>query len=149
MRFIVIRDFQKEDKQELLKLVADFYNSPAVVHPIPVDNFGRCFDEIINGNPFVRGLTVLHAGEILGYCQLSFTYSSEADGLVVLIEEIYIKPDFQGKGVAKQIFAFIENEYSGKAKRYRLECCRSNVRALKLYEKMGFEVLDYIQMIKE
>lgn len=65
----------------------------------------------------VRGLTILHRGEILGYCQLSFTYSSEADGLVVLIEELYIKPAFQGKGVGKQVFDFIEGEYSGQGQK--------------------------------
>ncbi|MEG1782740.1 MAG: GNAT family N-acetyltransferase [Oscillospiraceae bacterium] len=145
----MIRDFIKEDKTEILKMVSEFYNSPAVSHPISTDNFSHCFDEIIKGNPLVRGLTVLHEGEILGYCQLSFTYSSEADGMVVLIEEIYIKPEFQGKGVAPQIFDFLEKEYEGKAARYRLECCSTNVHALGLYAKRGFEVLDYIQMIKE
>ena len=64
----MIRDFIKEDKEELMKLVEAFYNSPAVDHPIPISHFSHCFDEIINGNPFVRGLTILHAGEILGYC---------------------------------------------------------------------------------
>lgn len=144
----MIRDFIKEDKAQLLELVSDFYNSPAVEHPIPVENFARCFDLIIKGSPYVRGLTVLHAGEILGYCQLSFTYSGEADGLVVIIEEIYIKPAFQGKGVAPQIFDFIEKEYESTAKRFRLECCKTNENALKLYIKRGFRQLDYLQMIK-
>lgn len=97
----------------------------------------------------VRGLTILHAGEILGYCQLSFTYSSEADGLVVLIEELYIKPEFQGLGVAKQVFDLIEEEYRGKAKRLRLECEASNAHALHVYHKLGFEELPYLQLIKE
>ena len=145
----MIRDFIKEDKEELMKLAEAFYNSPAVDHPIPMSHFSHCFDEIINGNPFVRGLTILHAGEILGYCQLSFTYSSEADGMVVLIEELYIKPKFQGLGVGKQVFDLIESEYSGKAKRYRLECEDENVNAMKLYTRLGYKRLNYVQMIKE
>lgn len=145
----MIRDFIKEDKEELMKLAEAFYNSPAVDHPIPISHFSHCFDEIINGNPFVRGLTILHAGEILGYCQLSFTYSSEADGMVVLIEELYIKPKFQGLGVGKQVFDLIESEYAGKAKRYRLECEDENLNAMKLYTRLGYKKLNYVQMIKE
>ena len=145
----MIRDFIPQDKEDLMKMAEDFYNGPAVLHPIPVENFSHCFDEIIKGNPMVRGLTILHRGEILGYCQLSFTYSSEADGLVVLIEELYIKPAFQGKGVGKQVFDFIEGEYSGKAKRYRLECEHENVNAMKLYTRLGYTELGYVQMIKE
>ena len=87
----------------------------------------------------VRGLTILHAGEILGYCQLSFTYSSEADGMVVLVEELYIKPAFQNLGVAKQVFDLIEEEYKGKAKRIRLECRPNNGHAMHVYKKFGFE----------
>ena len=132
----MIRDFIPQDKEELMKMAEDFYNSPAVLYPIPVENFSHCFDEIIKGNPMVRGLTVLHRGEILGYCQLSFTYSSEADGLA-------------GKGVRKQVFDFIEGEYSGKAKRYRLECEHENVNAMKLYTRLGYTELGYVQMIKE
>ncbi|MBQ3393676.1 MAG: GNAT family N-acetyltransferase [Oscillospiraceae bacterium] len=143
----MIRDYALEDKEGLLELVKDFYNSPAVSHPIPLENFSHCFDEIMKGNPFLRGLTILHAGEILGYCQLSFTYSSEADGMVVLIEELYVKPAFRSLGVAKQVFDLIFSEYEGKAKRYRLECSKYNPRAMKLYRELGFEELDYVQMI--
>lgn len=143
----MIRDYVLEDKEGLLELVKDFYNSTAVSHPIPLENFSHCFDEIIRGSPFLRGLTILHAGEILGYCQLSFTYSSEADGMVVLIEELYVKPAFRSLGVAKQVFDLIFSEYEGKAKRYRLECSKDNTRAMKLYRELGFEELDYVQMI--
>lgn len=145
----MIRDFIKEDKEGLLELVKDFYNGPAVTHPIPVENFEHCFDEIISGNPMVRGLTILHAGEILGYCQLSFTYSSEAGGLVVLIEELYIKEQYRNLGVAKQVFDLIESEYKDKAKRFRLECQPDNAHAMHVYKKMGYTPLEYIQMIKE
>ncbi|MEG0091416.1 MAG: GNAT family N-acetyltransferase [Oscillospiraceae bacterium] len=145
----MIRDFILQDKPELLDLVEDFYNSNAVVEPIPVQNFANCFDEIINKNPFVRGLTILHEGEILGYAQLSFTYSSEADGMVVLFEELYIKPSYRGKGIAHQVFDFVEKEYRGKAKRIRLECCHCNEKAHRLYSNLGFNELDYVQMIKD
>ncbi len=143
----MIRDFAPEDKEGLIELVKDFYTSSAVSHPIPVENFEHCFDEIIKGSPYLRGLTILHAGEILGYCQLSFTYSSEVDGLVVLIEELYVKPAFRNLGVAKQVFDLLFEEYRGKAKRFRLDVTRENEGAIRLYERMGFSELEYKPMV--
>ena len=130
-------------------MVEDFYNSDAVCSPIPVENFSKCFDEIMAKSPYLRGLTILHDGEILGYMQLSFTYSSEAGGLVVLLEELYIKKEYRGKGIAHQVFEFVEKEYKDSAKRLRLECSRCNENAFRLYSRLGYDVLDYIQMIKE
>lgn len=39
----MIRDFIPQDKEELMKMAKDFYNSPAVLYPIPVENFSHCF----------------------------------------------------------------------------------------------------------
>lgn len=145
----MIRDFILQDKEPLLKMVTDFYTSDAVSVPIPTENFALCFDEIIAKSPLVRGLTILHDGQILGYAQLSFTYSSEAGGLVVLFEELYLIPEARGKGIAHQVFDFVEKEYAHTAKRFRLECCPRNEKAFSLYSRLGYNVLDYIQMIKE
>ncbi len=146
---INIRDFKIEDKETLTAFAFEFYNSSAVSHPIPVANFVSCFNEIINNNPFVRGLAIEYNNELAGYCQLSFTYSSEAGGLVVLIEEVYISPKFQKKGLANAVISFIKTDYKNKAKRLRLECQEDNEVALNLYKKHSFEQLDYLQLIIE
>jgi ribosomal protein S18 acetylase RimI-like enzyme len=43
---------------------------------------------------------------------------------------------------------FMEDEYPS-AKRFHLEVAEENTRAIELYKKLGYEILEYVQMIKE
>lgn len=63
-----------------------------------------------------------------------------------MIEEIFIKEDFQGKGIGSKTMRWILNAYP-KAKRFRLEVTDSNDAAISLYENLGFDFLDYQQMV--
>lgn len=145
-----VRNFQKSDRDTVLKMVDSFYHSPAVDHPIPVQNFADAYDDMCDGgSAYMRGLLVEHEGQAAGYCSLSFNYSTEAGGLVVWIEEIFILPQFQGLGLGAEVFAFVKDAYRGKAARLRLEVADGNTRAQELYKRLGFEVLPYIQMINE
>ena len=51
--------------------------------------------------------------------------------------------------LGQRLFAFIEDAYRGKAARLRLEVEEDNVSARRLYERLGYQPLPYLQMIKE
>ena len=76
--------------------------------------------------------------------------SAVGGGMVLWLEELYILPDYRCRGLGKQYFDFIE-EYARKNNfaRIRLEAEEYNVRALALYERLGYQPLDYCQMVKE
>ena len=84
-----------------------------------------------------------------GYALLAKTFSHEAGGLVIWIEEIYTVPAFRGKGLGREFFAFLDREYGSTAKRLRLETEPSNKRAEALYRSLGFDTLEYRQFYKE
>lgn len=144
-----IRTFLPSDREAVLALVADFYNSPACLHRIPVQNFADAFDEMAADRGLMRGLALVEAGRICCYCQLAFTYSTEAGGPVVLLEELYLAPDCRGRGWGSEVLEFLKREYAGRAARIRLEVAPENPRARQLYEREGFAVLGYTQMILE
>jgi ribosomal protein S18 acetylase RimI-like enzyme len=59
---------------------------------------------------------------------------------VLIIHRLSVHPEFQGKGVAKEILRFIEgyaleNDYSS----IRLDAYSGNEKALKLYENFGYK----------
>lgn len=147
---MTIRDFKKTDRDAVIGMADTFYNSPGVLHRIPVENFAEAFDEMCaGGSQRLRGLLIEVDGAPAGYCQLSFSYSTEAGGSVVLIEEVYVLESHRGLGIGSKLFEYISNEYRGKAARIRLEVAPANTRAIELYERLGFERLHYVQMILE
>ncbi|MBP3411593.1 MAG: GNAT family N-acetyltransferase, partial [Clostridia bacterium] len=75
------------------------------------------------------------------------TWSQEAGGRAVWIDEIYVLPEFQGRGMAKAFFA--ELKEIAPAARYRLEIEPDNARAEKLYRGVGFEELGYRQLVMD
>lgn len=145
----MIRKIQEQDKEKFIAMANEFYHSNAVLHSIPEDYIQRTFHEIMSGSPYAAAYVYESNGKIAGYVLLAFTYSNEAGGMVMWIEEIYILPQYQGLGFGKEMFAFLETEYEDKVARIRLEVEDSNRRAVDLYRRIGFADLDYAQMYKD
>ena len=146
---IVIKKVSLEDKTSYISMMTDFYNSGVVLQPIPQGHMERTFDMIMCDSPYADSYTMSYNDELAGYFLLSISYSNEAGGLLLWIEEIYVLPDFQGKGIGKEVFKFIESEYSDKVVRIRLEVEKNNENAICMYEKLGYNELKYMQMHKE
>ena len=135
-----------ESDRELYYHYADvFYHTDAVNAPVPFENYVATFDEMMRCDAYVWGYLFEDEGEVCGFALLSRTFSQEAGGFSVTIEEIYIEPAHRGKGLATEFFCYLK-EHSG-AMRLRLEVEDDNEGAKRLYERMGFELLPYLQMV--
>ncbi|WP_073508030.1 GNAT family N-acetyltransferase [Streptobacillus notomytis] len=143
-----IRKIRKEDKSIYLNLTKQFYSSDAVLHNVDENNFLNTFNELINRDIYTECFIIEENLKIIGYCLISKTYSQEVGGMVLLIEEILILEDYRNRGIGKKIFNFLFERYKGY-KRYRLEVDNNNVMAQKLYKKLGFFELKYVQMVIE
>ena len=144
----MIRRMSISDKDSFFKMSREFYSSGAALKSIPESNILRTFDTVISGSPYAVAYIIEHDGRPAGYALLAITYSNEAGGIVVWIEEIYILSEFRGHGLGARLISFIEEECSDKAVKLRLEVEESNKGASRLYERLGFKYLDYIQMHK-
>lgn len=140
-----IRKINKNDKTSIIKMMEEFYNSPAVLHPVSSKNFSCTVDEFLNGSPYIDIFIAEINEKPIGYVQTSITWSNEAGGLAVWLEEIFIKENFRSGGYGSEIIDFIKKNYKNAA-RFRLEIEPSNIRAEKLYNKKGFDKLNYLQM---
>ncbi len=145
----MIRALRKEDKDMFVAMVKDFYTSDAVLHDIPAENVLKTYSEIISGSPYVKAYMIEARGETAGYGLISLTFSNEAGGLVVWIEELYIRESFRGLGLGGQFLDFIQTEFSDKAKRFRLEMTKTNHSAKRLYSNKGYTSLEYLQMVHD
>ncbi len=143
----MIRPLSSDDRQIYIEMAREFYSTDAVWHSVPVANFEKTFDEMMRSDVYAEGFIFELHGTVAGYALLAKTFSQEAGGLVVWVEEIYVKPQFRGKGLGGEFFEFLEKERP--AARYRLEIEPENERAVALYRKNGFEMMPYGQMCKE
>ena len=143
----MIRRAEAGDRKNFIDMFKEFYSSEAVIHDIPEDYHEKAFDEIMRSDDYLEGLVLETEGEVVGYALLAKTYSHEAGGLTVWIEELYVRPLYRGRGIGKEFFAYLNKNFM--AKRYRLEIEPDNTGARKLYEKEGFRTLGYVQMCKD
>lgn len=145
----MIRKIEEKDRESFLSLTRAFYASPVVLHPVPEEYHIAVFEEMMRSDVYAEGYLFEYGGAPAGYALLAKTFSHEAGGLVIWIEEIYTVPAFRGKGLGREFFAFLDREYGSTAKRLRLETEPSNKRAEALYRSLGFDTLEYRQFYKE
>lgn len=146
-----IRNIREEEKAIFMEMAEDFYRpeTGACLHGMQVDHLEATFLLCLRENPYARLLMAEdETGEAIGFCLLSLTWSNEVGGMVVWLEELYFRPQARGKGYAKQVLAWLEEEYS-QAKRFRLEATHQNTLAIGLYREAGYEELPYYQMVKD
>ena len=142
----MIRKITANDKLDYISMSEQFYNSDAVMQPVDKQHFINTFNELINSDAYADCYIIEKNNKISGYALLSKTFSNEAGGMVLWLEEIYIKPEFRGQNLGNEFFSFLMKELAPKYKRVRLEVESYNKTAIGLYEKNGFEFLPYSQM---
>ena len=145
----MIRKMTPNDRELYMSMTDKFYSSDAVLHKVPVSNIEATFDEMMRSENYVLGYILEYQGTPAGYAQLSRTFSQEVGGMVILVEELFVLPEYRSHGLGREFFKFLEAGPGRDARRLRLEVTRSNSRAESLYERLGFTRLDYIQMVKD
>lgn len=145
----MIRKITNADREIYLQLATEFYESDAVLHNIPAEHISGTFEEMTTSDRYAEGYFFEVDHSIAGYALLAKTYSQEAGGEVLWIEEIYIRPEFRSRGLGREFFQYLEDNKSDRVKRIRLEVEEDNALAVSLYERLGYERLEYDQMIKD
>ncbi|HZK39325.1 MAG TPA: GNAT family N-acetyltransferase [Clostridia bacterium] len=144
----MIRKLKATDKSEYLDMVAAFYSSDAVSHKVEPWHFAETFEELMRSDTYTECYILERDNDIGGYVLLLKTFSQEAGGLTVWVEELYVKPNFRSAGLGTEFFRFLDKNIFPNVKRLRLEVEKENKRAISLYKRYGFKTLDYMQMIK-
>lgn len=145
---MVIRKFTRADEDTYLALAAAFYqDGDAVDHVVPAHHAQRTFAALMEGTPYADALLAEDEdGTPLGFVLLALTWSNEAGGLTVWIEELFVHDHARGRGVGRALMDAVRAAYP-EAARFRLEVTADNVRATRMYRARGYVPLAYDQMI--
>lgn len=144
---LTCRDIRPEDREIVIPMVEQFYTTDAVDHPVPYKTLSRAFDDVADPDQtYIRGVLLYDGEELVGYFYLTPCYSCEVGGLCILVEELFIREEFRGKGYGRRAMDWLVAEYPN-CRRFRLEVTQNNQKAIKLYQACGFEYLAYDQMV--
>lgn len=145
---IMIRKIKSTDQSEFMKMGNDFYRSSAVEDKINIKTIRQTFKHIIKDGPYIKGYFIMIENNIAGFFTVSFAFSTEYGGNIILFEDLYIKDEYQGQGIGTKIFDYVEEEYKDKVMAIKLEVSKVNKRAFKLYTKLGYFENKYVSMLK-
>lgn len=146
----MVRKMTQADREDFLRLSEIFYASPAVMHSIPFAYHERAFEELMRSDEYGEGYILEKDGKAVGFGLTAKTYSREAGGKVLWLEELFVLPEFRSCGLGREFFAMAEAQAIKEGfARIRLEVEEENGRARSLYERLGYKTLGYRQMYKE
>lgn len=145
----MVRKICREDRETYITLAQEFYRAGVTLEVVDTKNIEITFDELMRSDVYTEGYIIESEGEVAGFALLAKTFSQEAGGLVIWLEELYIRPEYRSKGLGTEFFEYLENNMDSRVKRIRLEVEEENTRVVKLYEKLGFKWFAYDQMVKE
>ena len=140
----IIRNMTLEDQESVIEMMRVFYASPAVLSNGSEDIFLNDIENCVNDSPYLEGYIFESEGNIQGYAMAAKSFSTEFGKPCIWIEDLYIKDDYRGLGIGSMFLEYIEEKYSDHI--LRLEVEEENERAVKVYEKSGFQVLPYMEM---
>lgn len=143
---MLIEKMAAEHAESVIDMMRVFYTSPAVYTNGSEEIYRADVENCINDNPFLEGYVFMENERIAGYGMLAKSFSTEFGKQCIWIEDIYIKPEYRGKGIGSEFLAFVEKSYPDAI--LRLEVEEENERAVHVYKKAGFGVLPYMEMKK-
>lgn len=144
---VSIHEFELDDFSNYIEMEKSFYGSGATIMEFDENVVKRNFYEIISKSDFLNGFIINLGNKPAGFVILSFMWSSEMGGKIVFIEELFVSENFRNMGIAYSTINLIVEKYKNCVKRFRLEVCKTNEKAVELYKKFGFNYLNYDQMI--
>ena len=142
----MIRLMNREDKAIVLDMMRVFYASEAVLSNGSEEIFLNDFENCVNDSPYLEGYIFEEEGIIQGYGMIAKSFSTEFGKPCIWIEDLYLKEPYRGMGIGSGFLNYIVDKYPGCL--FRLEAEQENARAIRVYEKCGFEVLPYLELKK-
>lgn len=141
MRKPVLLVADQADLERLLPFVRDYHAFEEIERSD--DERRASLAPLLGDNPFGRVWLVMQAGQTVGYIALCFGYSIEMGGRDAFVDEFFLAESVRGRGLGRRVLTDVRQAVSGMGiVALHLEVARSNGRARRFYESLGFVARD-------
>lgn len=146
---IQFESFKMDYAPEVEKMILALYKEDPEGKPITKKKIKDTFRQMIDF-PQKGFITVFKVdGNVIGYALMILYWSNEYGGDILNIDELYVKQEWRGKGIATKFFEYLDEKYNQKVAAFGLEVTPSNNKALNYYKQLGFYETDNTHMIKD
>lgn len=127
----------------------DFYESRPTLHGYNEQYAKLTFERIIETHENLWGFWIIgDADELVGYSLVTSYWCNEEGGNDMVLDELYIKPEFQHRGYGSLFLEWLQEHFKGQGVSITLEVLTSNMHACHLYLKEGFSPDGYTTYTK-
>ncbi|MCL5114042.1 MAG: GNAT family N-acetyltransferase [Patescibacteria group bacterium] len=144
---IKFREFRKEDKEEIVKLMSALNREDSEELPLNRKKINELF-RYAPKKQYVQIFVAEISGKIIGYSIYNKAFSVELSGLYGEIDEIYIKPLYRNRKIGTNFVNWVKNySIKQKFKMLYLVTTLSNKRAQKFYKRLGFRKMPHLNFV--
>ncbi len=119
-------------------MVLALYREDPCGEPMSPSKIRRTIEEL-DRHPDKGRITLFRlGGEPVGYAITVYLWSNEFGGDVAVLDELYVKPSWRGRGIATRFLSHMAHTRTPALKGIRLEVTPGNDRALGFYRREGF-----------
>jgi GNAT superfamily N-acetyltransferase len=135
------------DVEALLKLQVAYYADDG--YPFVETEARACWERLLGQPDNGRAWVAEHDGRLVGYSVLTFGYSLEYRGRDAFVDELYVAPEWRGRGLGREALSIIDAACAAAGVRaLHLEVERNKETARGLYRRWGFVEHDRVLMTK-
>jgi len=141
-----IQQFSNNQKDELKALMTALYNEDPYGAPINEHKMNNTIQFLVSNPCYGQILVLVFENMIVGYAILIRYWSNEYGGLLLHLDELYVKGKHRGQKLGTQLIAYLIENFKKEFKGIVLEVHPSNKKAYSFYHKLVFLNNDNILM---
>ena len=138
---LTFRSYQSTDFNDLEPMIFDLYadDKATTVGSMSTENVVKTIERLQKSPAELDILIFTIQNQVVGYALLTWFWSNEFGGRMLLIDELLVKESFRNQGIAIRFFDYLfsENRYGEVG--YLLEVGTEKKKTTAFYERMGFQ----------